>query len=116
MKCSPFAAFLLAIAAGAFLAGCERPPLDYPAPGLEGPYRLDSGDELRVVVYDQPSLTNLYEVDQSGQVSLPRSPGPGMVLNRHSRLPVSGTSEVTACGVQMMSSRDLPNVKITGGA
>lgn len=71
MKCSPFAAFLLAIAAGAFLAGCERPPLDYPAPGLEGPYRLDSGDELRVVVYDQPSLTNLYEVDQSGQVSLP---------------------------------------------
>jgi polysaccharide biosynthesis/export protein len=62
---------LFAVAAGLGLAGCERPPLDNPAQNLEGPYRLDSGDELRVVVYDQPSLTNIYEVDQSGRVSLP---------------------------------------------
>lgn len=71
MECSRVAALLFALAIGAGLAGCERPPLDQPAQNLEGPYRLDSGDELRVVVYDQPSLTNLYEVDQSGNVALP---------------------------------------------
>jgi polysaccharide export outer membrane protein len=55
------------------LAGCagERPPLTTSAPALAGPYRIDTGDELRIVVYEQPSLTNLYEVDQAGLVSLP---------------------------------------------
>jgi polysaccharide export outer membrane protein len=53
-------------------AGCaERPPLAGPAPAAAGPYRLDAGDRLRIVVYDQPNLTNLYEVDQSGRVALP---------------------------------------------
>ena len=56
----------------ALLAGCvDRPPLAEPASVGSGPYLLGSGDELRIVVYDQPSLTNLYEVDQSGQVSMP---------------------------------------------
>jgi polysaccharide export outer membrane protein len=55
-----------------FLAGCsDRPPLMDPAPALTGPYRLDSGDQLRIVVYDQPSLSNMYQVDQSGQVNFP---------------------------------------------
>jgi polysaccharide export outer membrane protein len=65
---------VLAVAAAlaAVVAGCsERAPLKEPVLALSGPYRLDSGDRLRVVVYDQPSLTNLYEVDQSGQVSFP---------------------------------------------
>ncbi len=54
------------------LAGCtDRPPLSEPATVGSGPYVLGAGDRLRIVVYDQPSLTNLYEVDQSGQVSLP---------------------------------------------
>jgi polysaccharide export outer membrane protein len=54
------------------LAGCaDRAPLTKPAPALSGPYRLDTGDRLRVVVYDQPSLTNIYEVDQSGRISVP---------------------------------------------
>jgi polysaccharide biosynthesis/export protein len=56
----------------ALLAGCvDRPPLSEPASVGSGPYLLGSGDELRIVVYDQPSLTNLYEVDQSGQISMP---------------------------------------------
>jgi polysaccharide export outer membrane protein len=45
--------------------------LTEPVPALSGPYLLDTGDRLRVVVYDQPSLTNIYEVDQSGRVSMP---------------------------------------------
>jgi polysaccharide export outer membrane protein len=54
------------------LTACtERPPLPGPAPALSGPYRLDAGDRLRIVVYDQPNLTNLYEVDQGGEVSFP---------------------------------------------
>ena len=60
----------IAIAAG--LSACtDRPPLVQPVAALTGPYRLDAGDQLRIVVYDQPSLTNLYEVGQSGEVAFP---------------------------------------------
>ena len=64
---------ILAILIGtALLAGCvDRPPLSEPATVGSGPYLLGSGDKLRIVVYDQPSLTNLYEVDQSGRISMP---------------------------------------------
>ena len=65
-------AFITAAALAGFSAGCtDRPPLAEPLPAATGPYRLGAGDELRIVVYDQPSLTNLYEVDQSGQVAFP---------------------------------------------
>src|SRR4051812_14151680 len=54
------------------LAGCtDRAPLAEPAAVGSGPYVLGTGDKLRIVVYDQPSLTNLYEVDQSGDISMP---------------------------------------------
>jgi polysaccharide biosynthesis/export protein len=65
---------LVLVLAGALLgaAGCgERPPLAQPSPTLEGPYRLDTGDKLRIVVYEQPGLTNIYEIDQSGAISVP---------------------------------------------
>lgn len=35
------------------------------------PYRLDSGDRLRVAVFDQPGLTNTYTVDQAGYIAFP---------------------------------------------
>src|SRR3954468_23386612 len=54
------------------MAGCtDRAPLKEPATVGSGPYVLGSGDKLRIVVYDQPSLTNLYEIDASGRVSMP---------------------------------------------
>jgi polysaccharide export outer membrane protein len=37
----------------------------------DGPYRLDSGDRLRIFVYGQPSLSRLYTVDPQGMVSVP---------------------------------------------
>jgi polysaccharide export outer membrane protein len=37
----------------------------------DGPYTLDSGDKLRVVVFGQDALSNNYTVDAQGQVSLP---------------------------------------------
>jgi len=36
-----------------------------------GPYRLDSGDKLRVVVFGQDALSNSYLVDADGAVALP---------------------------------------------
>src|SRR4051794_7893138 len=57
---------------GGGLAGCgDRQPLENVSPTIEGPYRVDTGDKLRVTVYEQPNLTNTYEVDQGGFVSLP---------------------------------------------
>ena len=54
------------------LAACgERPPLSQPVPNIKGPYQLDTGDRIRVVVYDEPTLTNLYEVDQAGDIAMP---------------------------------------------
>ena len=37
----------------------------------DGPYTLDSGDKLRIVVFGQDALSNNYTVDAQGQVSLP---------------------------------------------
>jgi len=37
----------------------------------EGPYTLDTGDKLRVVVFGQDPLSNNYTVDAQGQISMP---------------------------------------------
>jgi polysaccharide biosynthesis/export protein len=36
-----------------------------------GAYGLASGDQVRVVVYDQPTLSAVYSVDASGSISVP---------------------------------------------
>ena len=38
---------------------------------LVSPYRLDSGDRLRIIVFGQDDLTNTYAVDQAGNVTMP---------------------------------------------
>src|SRR5687767_13364380 len=40
-------------------------------PESDGPYTLDTGDKLRVVVFGQDNLSNNYAVDAAGQVTLP---------------------------------------------
>lgn len=64
---------LLVVACLAILAGCANPPKvdERFVEALSAPYRLDAGDKLRVVVFDQPNLTNTYAVDDSGNVSMP---------------------------------------------
>jgi polysaccharide export outer membrane protein len=42
-----------------------------PAPAVEPPYTLDSGDRLRIVVFGQEGLSNAYAVDASGNVTMP---------------------------------------------
>lgn len=38
---------------------------------LDQPYTLDTGDRLRVIVFGQAELSNLYTVDQAGRLSIP---------------------------------------------
>ncbi|MGZ3411800.1 MAG: polysaccharide biosynthesis/export family protein [Xanthobacteraceae bacterium] len=37
----------------------------------ESPYKLDSGDKLRVVVFGQEGVTNSYAVDAAGNITMP---------------------------------------------
>jgi polysaccharide biosynthesis/export protein len=46
-------------------------PLAYAPAAPEGPYTLDSGDRLRIVVFGQDGLTNSYAVDASGHIAMP---------------------------------------------
>ncbi len=39
--------------------------------GLDGPYRLDSGDRLRVTVFEQTPLSGTFSVDQAGYIAYP---------------------------------------------
>ncbi|TRL38514.1 polysaccharide biosynthesis/export family protein [Rhizobium straminoryzae] len=57
----------------AALAGCTSysPAPKAFAQATIQPYRLDSGDRLRVAVFEQPSLSNTYTVDQAGYISFP---------------------------------------------
>lgn len=48
------------------------------------PYRLDSGDRLRVTVFEQASLSNSYTVDQAGYIAFPLV---GQVAARGQTLP-----------------------------
>lgn len=58
------------------LAGCaargrSAVATPHPEDSLTEPYRLDSGDRLRITVFEQDALTNSYTVDQAGHVTLP---------------------------------------------
>jgi polysaccharide biosynthesis/export protein len=46
-------------------------PLASAAAAPVGPYTLDSGDRLRIVVFGQDGLTNSYAVDASGHIAMP---------------------------------------------
>lgn len=46
-------------------------PSDYALAQPSGPYRLASGDRLRVIVFGQDNLSNIYAVDGSGRISMP---------------------------------------------
>src|ERR1700730_13733852 len=43
----------------------------FPDEPLNAPYTLASGDKLRVIVFGQDNLSNVYPVDGSGKISMP---------------------------------------------
>ena len=55
------------------VSGCANDPSVSNAVHSElvAPYRLDSGDQLRVIVFGQDDLSNTYLVDQAGMISMP---------------------------------------------
>jgi polysaccharide export outer membrane protein len=63
----------IALVLAAALSGCASyvPPQPAFHEVLTQPYRFDSGDRLRITVFDQPNLSNVYLVDQSGHVAFP---------------------------------------------
>lgn len=65
--------FLSAIAGLAVLSACADYMPDKHAfhAALIAPYRLDTGDELRIIVYGQTDLNNTYTVDKAGTISMP---------------------------------------------
>jgi polysaccharide export outer membrane protein len=64
---------LLLVVSALSLGGCSPPRL-YTGPldgQPEGPYLLASGDRLRIIVFGQDNLSNIYAVDGAGQISMP---------------------------------------------
>jgi polysaccharide export outer membrane protein len=57
----------------AVLAGCSGPRYnaDLLRTAIDAPYRLASGDRLRLIVFGQESLSNSFSVDGAGNVALP---------------------------------------------
>jgi len=74
----PFAKPKIVLALGmaavsAALSGCntyQPAPKAFSEATIQ-PYTLDSGDRLRVTVFDQEGLTNTYTVDQAGYIAFP---------------------------------------------
>jgi len=62
----------LALVAALAVAGCA-PRFVAPELVVEGaaPYLLASGDRLRVIVFGQDNLSNVYAVDGAGRISMP---------------------------------------------
>lgn len=66
-------ATLLAALASLQLAGCAPSvmPPDVLQASLHEPYTLNAGDKLRVIVFGQDALSNVYAVDGAGRISMP---------------------------------------------
>lgn len=65
--------FLGMSALSAALSGCmsyQPAPRAFSEATIQ-PYTLDSGDRLRVTVFEQEGMTNTYTVDQAGYISFP---------------------------------------------
>lgn len=72
-RCKPVLALALTSAVMMAVSGCtsyQPAPKSFQQATIQ-PYRLDSGDRLRVTVFDQPNLSNTYTVDQAGYISFP---------------------------------------------
>jgi len=53
------------------LAGCITYPPEHYGFGGEPPYTLDSGDEVRIIVFEAESLPRTFIVSASGHISVP---------------------------------------------
>lgn len=69
---TPRAVRAVVVPAAPRLIAAPGGPIAYaPVAPDNGPYTLDSGDRLRVVVFGQDGLSNSYVVDASGHIAMP---------------------------------------------
>jgi polysaccharide export outer membrane protein len=63
---------ILAVLALAAIGGCSAPSYYAvaPDPALNAPYRLASGDRVRVIVFGQHNLSDSFSVDGSGAIAM----------------------------------------------
>jgi len=63
----------LALAATLALGACAPRVVEgeYAIAQQAGPYRLATGDRLRIIVFGQDNLSNIYTVDASGRIAMP---------------------------------------------
>lgn len=70
-----FQVLTVLLMATVLVAGCVRtakvPAAQAVFDALDQPYTLDTGDRLRIIVFGQAELSNLYTVDQTGRLSVP---------------------------------------------
>lgn len=71
MKSPRLTSVALAIALAASACAPRYSEADYAITQPAGPYRLASGDRLRIIVFGQDNLSNVYAVDGSGHISMP---------------------------------------------
>jgi polysaccharide biosynthesis/export protein len=63
--------FLIACSAAA-LAGCQKSGIFDTVEATNSlPYILGSGDRLRIIIFGQDSLSNIYPVDGQGRIAMP---------------------------------------------
>ena len=63
----------ISLLAASMLAGCSgyRPAPQAFHEQIDKPYTLDAGDRVRITVFEQEALTNVYSVDQAGYIAFP---------------------------------------------
>lgn len=66
-----FRVLVLCMAAAFPAGGCADRPSLVAGYSTEGPYVLGSGDQLRITVFNQPTLSATYSVDPSGNIVMP---------------------------------------------
>lgn len=66
---------LIYLALGLSLSACAGAPAPLPPAAFaafqSAPYALGTGDRLRVIVFGQDNLSNLYTIDSQGRISMP---------------------------------------------
>jgi polysaccharide export outer membrane protein len=65
------ASLALAVALAAGACAPRYVASEYAVAEAQGPYRLASGDRLRIIVFGQDNLSNIYAVDGAGRISMP---------------------------------------------
>ncbi len=67
----PLASFALALTLAAGACAPRHVVAELDVAYANAPYRLASGDRLRIIVFGQDNLSNIYAVDGSGRISMP---------------------------------------------